>query len=363
MKRIASLLKLFSMFFFQYNLVEGQEKGQGMKVIVEAVRMETTVDKIEALGTLYANESVRLTSSVAETVTAIRFDDGQQVSRGDILLEMTSAEEQALLQEARFNVEEAGKQLQRVKALSKKGSAAQSLLDERQRDYNISQSQLNVIQSRLQDRLILAPFSGMVGLRNISVGALVMPGDLITTLNDNRQMKLDFSVPATYLATLEPGLAIVATSSAFGDKLFKGEVSSIDNQVDPVTRSISIRAILPNDDGMLKPGLLMSVTLYKNLRQSPTISEEALVPEGKNNFVMVAITKEGGTVAEKRLVKLGLRSGGQVEVLQGLAVGDQIVTHGAHKLRPGQAVVPQGFDQIIVTGAVPEKPANTKLAL
>lgn len=307
-------------------------------VIVEQARMDNFHDSIEALGTLRANETVEITADVTETVATINFDDGQRVKRGDVLVEMNSDEEKALMREIRAEVEEAEKQLERVRMLSERGAASESLLDEWQRSYDTAVARLAVIKSRIEDRIIRAPFDGVVGLRNISVGALVEPGTLITTLNDDSRMKLDFTVPSVYLQILEKGLPVTARSKALGQSEFRGEIYSIDNKVDPVTRSVTVRALLPNDRGVLKQGLLMSVELYKNPRETVVISEEALIPEGETNFILVVREEENGPVAEKREVEIGSRRVGEVEIISGLNPGEKVVTHGTMKVRGGQRV-------------------------
>lgn len=306
-------------------------------VIVAEVKLDRFVDRVEALGTLRADESVELTASVTETVTAIHFDDGDRVAAGKVLVEMTSAEEHALLEEARATVAEAQRQYRRVESLEAQGTAAKSLLDQQRRDWKTARARLSAIESRLADRLVRAPFAGVLGLRTISLGALVEPGDLITTLDDDRVMKLDFAVPSTYLGTLQPGLAIVATARTYGDRKFRGEVKSIDSRVDAVTRSIVVRAVLPNPDRALKPGMLMQVELLKNPRQALVIPEEALVPQGDTQYVFVVDEAQGSKVV-RREVQIGARRPGEVEVLKGLSAGEKVITHGTLKLRPGQQV-------------------------
>jgi membrane fusion protein (multidrug efflux system) len=301
-------------------------------------------DRIEALGTLRANESVALTASVTETLTLLHFDDGDRVEQGAILAEMTSAEEHALLEEAKALVAEAERQYRRVKSLEAQGTAARSLLDERRRQWQTAQARLIAIESRLSDRLIKAPFAGVVGLRNISVGALVEPGDLITTLDDDSLMKLDLGVPSVFLAALSPGMPIVSTTQAYGEKVFEGVVKSIDSRIDPVTRSVQVRTLIPNSERLLKPGMLMQVTLRKAIRQTLVIPEAALMPYGRDQFVLVAVPNEAGHVAEKRKIRIGSRRPGEVEVLEGLAAGELVITHGSIQTRPGQAISISAID-------------------
>lgn len=307
------------------------------RVIVSEVRLADFVDRVEALGTLGAIESVTLTVSVTETISAIHFDDGDRVEKDQVLVEMTSAEEHAQLEEARALKEEGYRQFQRVQALEAQGTAAKSLLDERRREWETARARLAAIESRLADRLIRAPFAGVVGLRDLSVGALVEPGDAVTTLDDDSVMKLDFEVPSTYLETLRPGLAIQATAHAFPGQVFDGEVRAVGSRVDPATRSVRVRALLPNPERTLKPGLLMHVELLKNPREALVIPEEALVPLGEKQSVLLVDAARDSTV-ERREIRIGARRAGDVEVLAGLAAGERVISHGTLKVRPGQQV-------------------------
>ncbi|WP_295582762.1 efflux RND transporter periplasmic adaptor subunit [uncultured Lamprocystis sp.] len=304
-------------------------------VIVAAVRTLPFTDPVEALGTLKARESVVVTANVTETVSAIHFDDGQRVKKGDILVEMTGAEEHALIEEGRARVAEAQRQYERVKSLAGQRSAAESLLDERRRDLETARAALAAIESRLADRLIKAPFDGVLGLRNISVGALVEPANQITTLDDLSTMKLDFSVPSVFLADLKPGLAVTARAPEYGDQRFRGEVSGVDSRIDPVTRSIAVRALIPNPDGRLRPGLLMQVELERNPRQALVIPESALLALGQDQFVMRVGADDR---AERVQVRIGARRPGEVEITDGLRAGDRVITHGSDKVRAGQAL-------------------------
>lgn len=327
---------VFALFALMNGNVSAQSPAKPVEVIVQAASLRSLDTTIEALGTLHANESIRLTPNDTKKVTRINFEDGQRVKQGQVLVEMTSREESALLEEASFNADEAKKQLDRVRELTKRGAASQSLLDQRIREFEAARARYNATESRLKDLVLLAPFSGVVGLREVSVGALVSPGDQITTLNDDSRMKLDFTVPAVYLRSLSVGLPIEANSRDLGNKVFQGEVFSIDNQIDQVTRSIKVRALLDNKAHELKQGMLMLVNLQAASREALVISESALVPLGSNNFVFVL--NEADNTVERRQITIGERLEGSVEVLDGLAAGDKLVTHGLQKIRSGQKV-------------------------
>jgi membrane fusion protein (multidrug efflux system) len=307
-------------------------------VIVERVGVQRVADSLEALGTLQANETVRVTATVSETVSRVLFDDGQKVDAGDVLVALTDAEESALLVEAESLAEEAERQYQRIERLVADGNASQSLLDERRREWRTAEARRDAVRSRLKDRLIVAPFSGHVGLRNVSPGTLISPGDVITTLVDDSRMKLDFTIPALYLTSVRPGTAIEAVTPVYPNRGFAGQVTSVDSTIDPVTRSITVRATIPNDRQDLVPGMLMTLNLLRNERDALVISEEAIIPRGEDTFVMVVDMSSEPYLTEQRQVRIGMRMPGQVEIASGLAAGDVIITHGAMKVRPGAPV-------------------------
>lgn len=308
--------------------------GQGpAPVIVASAYKDNFVDKVEAIGTLRANETITLASTVTETVTAINFTDGPRVMKGDVLVEMTDGEEKALLDQQRALVNEAQKQLERAKGLAATGAVSKEVLEQRQREASSTRAGLAALASRLDDHIITAPFDGVVGLRNVSVGALLQPATKITTLDDDSVMKLDFAVPSVFLPTLKPGVKIIAKAPGFAED-FTGEVSAIDSQVDEATRSVVVRAIIPNPDAKLKPGLLMTVVLLKSPRESIGIPETAIVPEGRKQFVFVV----NGTTVEKREIVVGARREGDLEVTQGLKEGEKVIVQGTMMVRDGGAV-------------------------
>ncbi len=338
-------MKLFSLivvFLLLVHPVLAQDKkpdgGQGpTPVIVASAYTDKFVDRVEAIGTLRANETITLASTVTETVTAINFTDGQRVVKGDVLVEMTDGEEKALLDQQRALVNEATKQLERAKGLAATGAISKEILEQRQREAASTRAGLAALASRLDDHVITAPFDGVVGLRNISVGALLQPATKITTLDDDSVMKLDFAVPSVFLPTLKPGVEIIAKASGFNES-FKGEVSAVDSQVDEATRSIMVRAIIPNQDAKLKPGLLMTVELLKNPREAIAVPETALIPEGRRQSVFVVDETQDPPVVEKREVVIGTRRPGDVEIVENLNAGEKVVVQGTMMVQNSKPV-------------------------
>jgi membrane fusion protein (multidrug efflux system) len=306
-------------------------------VTVAPVSIDTVYDRIEALGTTVANESATITSTVTERIVAVHFEDGQVVRRGEPIVTLAQQEEAAARDAAVEQLEEHQRELNRLDSLLQKQSIARQQVDQRKTLLRITQQRIKELEARIQDRTIRAPFDGVLGLRKISVGALVEPGDVITTIDDISRIKLDFPVPEIYLGALKPGAAVSATSRPLEGRTFSGAVASIDTRVDPATRSLVVRAVLPNTDRVLKPGMLLTVTLLKNERRALVIPEDALVPLQRRNFVWVVHTEKGDTV-ERREVRIGGRRPGEVEITSGLTERELVIVRGTDQVQPGNRV-------------------------
>ena len=302
--------------------------------------------EVEALGTLRANESVDITAKVADRVAAIHFDEGQQVRKGSVLIELDNTEARADLAAAEAAASDSRSQYKRSQELFATKALSEAQLDQLQATLLANEARVAAARSRLADRVITAPFSGRVGLRNVSLGGLVNPGAVITTLDDLSVVKLDFSVPEQFLSTLQPGLTVQARSTAYPDTAFDGRVASVDTRVDPSTRSVAIRALIDNRDGRLRPGMFMTVKLVRPEGQALMLPEQAIVPENEQHFVYVVADGK----AHKREIKIGRRRPGEVEVLQGLTVDDGVVIDGTQNLRDGVSVRVQGGEGAVAAG-------------
>ena len=329
---------LVSLLLVAHAAFSQQGNNQAVGVYTAAVKQMEIADRLEALGSLRGNESVSLASTVTELVTKVNFEDGQRVSKGDLLVQLDSAEELALKAEEQARYERAQQQVARFKPLAGRGAASEAALDDARSEFRTAEARLQAIEARLAQRKVVAPFDGVVGLRNVSVGALTQPGLTITTIDDDAVMRLDFAVPEVFLGSLARGNKITATTSAYPGVNYHGVVESIDSRIDQVTRSITVRARIPNKDFSLKPGLLMRVTLERNPRQALVIQEEAVIPNGNQTFVFVAKPDGSGYKAERREIRLGLRRQGEIEVLAGLDQGELVITHGAIKVGHGSPI-------------------------
>lgn len=315
-----------------------QPQGGGAPVTVRSVVLAPGEwqDSVQALGTARANESVTITAKVSETVQKVNFDSGDYVEAGQVLVDLTGQVQLAGLEEARAAFKEAEQQLRRGEELAAKNLIPGSQLDTQRATRDAARARMDQVRAQLSDRVITAPFDGVLGLRQVSPGSLVTPGTAIATLDDVSIIKLDFSVPETLIAALAPGQAVTALSAAFPGETFEGVLRTIDSRVDPVTRSVMARAELPNPERKLRPGMLLTVDVRRAPRQALVLPELALLQVGRNSFVFRI--GADGSVAQVP-VKAGARERGRVEILEGLAAGDRVVVEGTGKLRPGAKVV------------------------
>lgn len=308
---------------------------------VEATPKTFTV-KIEALGTLEPRERVVLTANAADRVTGVYFEDGQRVAKGKTLMTLVNEEENSQLEAAQATLANAKLVYERNQRLAANDAIALLELERTKSAYDAAIANVGAIQARLRDRVLTAPFSGVLGFRQVSVGAYVSPGQAVATLIDDSQMRLEFGVPSVYITDLRNGLEITALSKDHPGRTFTGALTSIDNAIDPTTLAVKVRATLPNREGLLRAGTAMTVTLMSKPRTSLSIPEISVIAEGSKSFVFVVDQTRQPAVAEKKEVMLGIRERGTVEVVSGLETGDLIATDGVLKLRPGAPVRIQG---------------------
>ncbi len=293
----------------------------------------------EALGNARANEAVDIRPEITAAITAILFEEGHSVSTGDVLLRLENSEPLADLAAARAALVDSSSQYRRSEELFKTKVVSESQLEQLAAKRDADQAAVNAAQARLAQTVIRAPFNGRLGLRRVSIGSIVNPNTIITTLDDTSLIKLDFDVPEVFLSRLQLGLTVTARSAAWPDFEFHGEVTSIDTRVDPVSRTIIVRALLPNEDAKLMPGMFLTVSLLKDDVEALMIPEQAIIPERSKQFVFLL---DADNLVEKREVKTGRRRPGQVEIVDGLIAGDRVIAEGTQKVKPGQAAAVVG---------------------
>jgi len=308
-------------------------------VTTTRVQAQPWQDHLQALGTAQARESVTITAKVSDVVTRLAFDSGQRVHAGQLLADMNSRAQQADVAAAQASLRDAEQQLRRGAELAKSQLLARGQLDTLRANRDAAAAALVARRAAVADRTISAPFAGVLGLRQVSVGALVAPGTVITTLDDDSSIKLDFTLPESALASLARGQAIVARSDAWPGVSFDGRIADIDSRIDPGTRAVTVRAELPNPDGRLRPGMLLRVDVQLPPRQALSVPELAVQQEAEQGYVFRV--GGNGTVAQVP-VKLGARHEGRVEIVSGIAPGDRIVVEGTVKLHGGSRIVEAG---------------------
>ncbi|WP_448586163.1 efflux RND transporter periplasmic adaptor subunit [Thermaurantiacus sp.] len=306
-------------------------------VVVDVARTMALADRIEAVGTAVANEQADLNSTVTERIARVNFADGAHVPKGAVIAELVRTEQGAQLRQFEARLKEAEAQLERVQGLIRQGFATRAQLDAAQAAVDVAQGQVAAARSQIGDRVIRAPFAGWLSLRRISPGTVVSAGTPIATIVDYSRIKLDFPVPETYLSAIREGAPITARAAAFPGETFEGRVATIDPIIDPVTRAATVRAILPNRDLRLRPGMLMTVEVESRPRTAVVVPELAVVGLGEQHYVF---TLDAQNRARRRDVTTGRRQDGLVEIVSGLGAGERLVVEGTVKVRDGLVVAP-----------------------
>jgi len=329
--------------------------GQRGPVTVEArtVTVQTVTEVATAVGTLLSAESADISPEIAGRIDTIAFEEGRPVEEGDLLFQLDPSVYEAQLVEAQANFDVKKANYDRAEGLLSNKVGTVRARDEALSEWQVARALLTMAEVRLEKTKIVAPFDGIVGLRTVSRGDYVQPGETMVNLEKIDPIKVDFSVAERYLADVRSGAEVHLTVDALGDRSFTGKVYAINPQIDPAGRSIALRAQVPNPDGILKPGLFARVSLQTAQRdEAIVISEDAIVTQGGDNFVFRVVDNK----AVRTPVTLGQRRYGTVEITKGLSKDDIVVVAGQMKLRDGAEVVPKMIDD---TGdpAAPTEPS------
>ena len=304
-------------------------------VVVAQASVKSFPLSAEALGNARANESIDIRPKITATLTEILFEEGQAVEAGDVLVKLDNLEQVADLAAAQAALVDSEASFNRSSELFKTNVVSKSQLLQDEAKKIADDAMVSVARKRLADTIVRAPFAGRIGLRRVSLGSLLGPDTVITTLDDTHIIKVDFDLPEIYLSRLEPGLKVLAHSAAYPDQEFTGLVSSVDTRVDPVSRTVKVRSVMQNPDGHLRPGMFMTVNLLNDSVEALVIPERALIPERSVQYVYVVGDNQ---LVEKRAVHIGRRRPGEVEILTGLSAGEAVIVDGTQKARDGQPV-------------------------
>lgn len=320
-----------------------QQSAAAVAVETKRVAVDTVYEEMRAVGTLAANESIVISAEIAGRISRIGFVEGEKVKSGDVLLELDDTVLKAELDKVRSDLALARANRERASTLATQGAGTQRARDETEAAFMSRQADLALAEARLQKSTLTAPFSGVIGLRNVSVGAYIIPGQRIADLADVNTLKVDFRIPEINAMQVKVGNTIMVTADAIPDATFEGKIYAIDPIVDVNGRAMRLRAQVPNRDGRLLPGFFARVRIVTDQRPNALlIPESAIIPlDGK---ILVYRVVEGRAVQAE--VELGQRLPGQVEVRKGLSASDTIVTSGHQRLRQGSPIQ--------VVGSAPE---------
>ena len=327
-------------FFFAYVLYRDPSQTHVKRKPQVSVKIgQVTESKIhtvlEFIGTAVSNESVDITSSVAQKVMEINFSDCDFVKKGDVLVRQNIDKQLAVKKQAEINLNEQKRELARITTLKKRKAIADKEFDLQNTRVQDALAKLAEVEEEIRERTIVAPFDGMLGLRKISVGALLSPGTVITTIDDIKKIKVDFSVPEKYLSLITKGCKIEATSIALPNKKFFGTVQAISPRISAISRSMTVRGIIENDNYLLRSGMMLNVTIEMQDRNAIQIQESAVLNVGEKHYVYVVDSKN---MVRQKEIEIGERRDHLVEVTKGLTSSDKIIIDGVVKISDGDIV-------------------------
>jgi membrane fusion protein (multidrug efflux system) len=311
--------------------------GGGGPVPVESVKVATAEmpQAITAVGSLRSDESVTLRPEVAGRIVAIRFQEGQRVEKGATLVQLDASVSQAEVQQARTNFELARAKYERAQDLAARNFISGQARDEAKSAFEVAQAAVALVEARFAKTEIKAPFSGIIGLRVVSVGDYVREGADLVNLEAIDPIKVDFRVPENFIRDVKVGQAMNVTLDAIPGKAYEGKVLAVNPLIDAAGRSVVVRAQVGNRDVTLRPGMFARITLLTQARRDALIvPEEALVPQGTENFLFKVVDGRANRIK----VETGQRRDGKVEIVSGVQNEDTVVTAGQVRLRDGVAV-------------------------
>jgi membrane fusion protein (multidrug efflux system) len=316
---------------------KGPAPGGGGPFPVEVVDLKTTLvlEDLQAVGALRSNESVMMRPEVAGRIAAVGFRDGQPVKRGQMLIQLDASLNEAEVAQARAELDLATSNLKRTEDLARKNFVSGSAQETAASSVEVLAAKLKLAEARLAKMRIQAPFDGVVGIRNVSIGDYVKDGADLINIEDIGVLKVDFRLPERYLPQLRSGQAVEVSADAVPGRSYRGAVEAINPRIDANGRSLEVRARLSNADGRLRPGLFARVRVIVGERANALlVPEEAIVPMGDDFFVFTVVDGKASRIR----VKLGVRRESQVELLEGVKPGDKVITAGMRVQRDGQPV-------------------------
>ena len=335
-------------------------RGQTGAVSVEVGKVEamTLLDDVQAVGSVRSRQGVVLRPEVSGRVAAIGFADGQPVRRGQLLVQLDDTLQQAQLKQAQAQASIARTNLQRNRELVAQNFVSHSAVDQTAAALEVALAQVALAQAQVARMHIVAPFDGVAGIRNFNLGDYVEDGADLVSIEDLSQVLVDFRLPERFVARTRPGQAVEVTLDALPGQTFNGRIDALDAVIDANGRSLLVRARLDNPDGVLKSGLFARARIvFAQRANALVVPEEALVPQGGKQYLFKVVDGPDGKTARRIEAHIGLRLPGKVEVLDGLAPGDLVVTAGQSRLGRGEAVPVKVVDLTRAGASAPRAPS------
>jgi membrane fusion protein (multidrug efflux system) len=335
----------------------GGAPGGPVSVEVGKVETMTLADDAQAVGSLQSRQGVVLRPEVSGRVAALGFGDGQRVKRGQLLVQLDDTLQQAQLKQSEAQASIARTNLQRNRELVAENFVSQSAVDQSAAALEVAEAQVALSKAQLARMRIVAPFDGIAGIRTVNLGDYVKDGADLVSIEDLSQVLVDFRLPERFIARVKPGQTVDVSLDALPGQRFTGRIDALDSVIDANGRSLLVRARLANPGGVLKSGLFARTRIVFAQRENAlVVPEEALVPQGGKQYVFKVVDGANGKVAQRIEARIGLRLPGKVEVLEGLAAGDLVVTAGQARLGRGDAVPLKVVD--IARAGAPRGPGN-----
>lgn len=316
-----------------------QTRNKPISVIAYQVTQQSIPDNIELLGNLKSNLAVDITTNITKVITKLHFKETDFVKKGQLLITLNSAEERAMLAEAKINTAEAKSQYRRVKKLEGRGSITLSVIDEAYRKWQANSAKQKIILTKIKQHSIYAPFSGQLGFSDLTVGSLVKSGTSIINLYNNQQMKLDLLIPSRYLNAIQINQPLIIQANSFPKQVFNGKITAISPSIHQNLHMLQARAVIENRQQLLKNNMLVNAELTLPLQQQVVIPNTALLMLGEKKFVYKLVKNIEKSTAEKQLFNLqkiaittGKRGNKFIQILSGLEIDDIIISQGLLKV-------------------------------
>ena len=320
----------------------GRSRGEVPQVSLTSPVSRVFTERLELLGVAKGRQSVTLSAATTQLVSRVLFSPGQKVAKGQVLVELKTTEQDAALAQAQAREVQARRAYDRWRALRDQGYASAAAVDQYEAAWKSTRADVGAAEARLGDRVIRAPFAGVVGLSDIAPGAVISPGAAIVTLDDLSAVRVDFQVPDRFLSAVREGQALTATVDAWPDARFNGRVLRLDTRIDERTRALTARSEFTSSEGLLKPGMMLRVGVNQGVRTAMALPESAVAVQGDGASVFVAVQEGGRMTVQQRPVVAGLRQDGWVEILEGVTTADRVVADGLNRIQSGQPVRPAG---------------------